>query len=116
MAGVCEAMNLGEALGVNPIVLADVMNTSTGKCWSCEVDNPHPAVAAIRGSPAANNYEGGFATKLMLKDLKLAAAAGSDANVALPITSAATQLYQLADRRGFSEKDFGVLLRYLQGH
>ena len=108
-------MNLGEALGVDPIVLANVMNTSTAKSWSCEVNNPHPLVASQAGSPASNNYQGGFGTKLMLKDLGLAVAAGKEARVALPICSATKELYQLADLHDLGSKDFGVILQFLRG-
>ena len=108
-------MNLGETLGVDPVVLADVMNTSTAKSWSCEVNNPHPEVAATKGSPASRDYEGGFGTKLMLKDLGLAVNAATEAGVALPITSASKELYKLADAHGLGGKDFGVMLQFLRG-
>jgi len=121
MIGICEAMNLGEALGVDPVVLATVMNHSTAKSWSCEVNNPHPVVASAKKEgtgitpPAARDYEGGFATKLMLKDLGLAATAAQEAKVALPLTSASKELYRLAELRGYGDKDFGVLLKFLKG-
>jgi 3-hydroxyisobutyrate dehydrogenase len=115
MVGICEAMNLGEALGVDPVVLANVMNTSTAKCWSCEVNNPHPIVAEPNGSPASNKYQGGFGTKLMLKDLGLAVAAGKEAHVALPLGNATKELYQMADLRGMGDQDFGVILQFLRG-
>lgn len=115
MVGICEAMNLGEALGVDPIVLANVMNTSTAKSWSCEVNNPHPSVASISNSPASNDYTGGFATRLMLKDLGLAVSAGSHENVALPLANSCKELYQLAEAHGLGNKDFGVILQFLKG-
>mmetsp|Transcript_25411 Transcript_25411/g.44705 ORF Transcript_25411/g.44705 Transcript_25411/m.44705 type:complete len:117 (-) Transcript_25411:32-382(-) len=115
MVGICEAMNLGEALDVDPKVLADVMNMSTAKSWSCEVNNPHPEVAASTGSPASKDYSGGFGTKLMLKDLGLAVSAGKEAHVALPLGNVTKELYQLADLRGLGDKDFGVILQFLRG-
>jgi 3-hydroxyisobutyrate dehydrogenase len=115
MVGICEAMNLGEALGVDPQVLADVMNTSTAKSWSCQVNNPHPQVAASVGSPASKDYEGGFGTRLMLKDLGLAVSAGKEAHVALPLGNVTKELYQMADLRGMGNKDFGVILQFLRG-
>jgi 3-hydroxyisobutyrate dehydrogenase len=115
MIGICEAMNLGEALNVDPIVLAEVMNTSTAKCWSSEVNNPHPVVAAIKTSPASRDYEGGFGVKLMLKDLGLAVEAARDAGVALPLTSTSKELYKMTELRGLGEKDFGVMLQFLKG-
>lgn len=115
MVGICEAMNLGEALGVDPIVLADVMNTSTAKSWSCEVNNPHPTVAALSDSAASKDYVGGFGSRLMLKDLGLAVSAASEARVALPLGNTTKELYQLAEARGLGDKDFGVILQFLRG-
>jgi 3-hydroxyisobutyrate dehydrogenase len=126
MVGICEAMNLGEGLGVNPQVLADVMNTSTAKSWSCSINNPHPNVVSdVPGggggggggssSPASNDYKGGFGTKLMLKDLTLAVSAGNDVGVALPLGNLTKELYQLAHLRGLGDKDFSIMLQFLRG-
>jgi len=68
---VAEAMLLGQRLGLDPKVLASVINSSTGKCWASEVNNPvKDAVEAPEGQagpPAQRKYEGGFAASLMLK-------------------------------------------------
>jgi 3-hydroxyisobutyrate dehydrogenase len=123
MIGICEALNLGEALGVDPVVLSDVMNTSTAKSWSTEICNPHPEAAAnikvtsggAISPPASRDYEGGFGTRLMLKDLGLAVSAGEAEGVALPLGAASKELYRLADLRGHGNKDFGVMLQFLRG-
>ena len=116
MLGICEAMNLGEALGVDPTVLAGVMNVSTAKCWSGEVNNPHPAAARHIGSGAsAKEYEGGFASALMLKDLNLAMDAGEEEGLALPVAGLTRDLYRLAGMHGYGHKDFGVMLQFLRG-
>lgn len=39
MAGLSEAMLLGKRLGVDTQVLANIINKSTGRCWSSEVCN-----------------------------------------------------------------------------
>lgn len=114
MIGICEAMNLGETLGVDPNVLADAMNQSTAKSWSCEVNNPHPSVGDTI-TPAKRDYDGGFASRLMLKDLGLAVAAAEEAGVALPQGTQSKELYRMATLRGHGEKDFGVLFKFLQG-
>lgn len=62
-----EAMLLGQKLGVNPRVLADVINSSTGACWASSVNNPAPGALAGGSAPCERDYEGGFATALMLK-------------------------------------------------
>jgi len=116
MVGICEAMNLGEALGVDPSVLASVMNSSTAKCWSGEVNNPHPDVARHVGSGAsANDYEGGFASDLMLKDLNLAVDAGEEEKLALPVAGLTRDLYRLASIHGYGQKDFGAMIQFLRG-
>jgi len=122
MVGICEAMNLGDALGVDPVILANVMNASTAKCWSSDICNPHPTVAKSmqeerqgNGPPACQNYEGGFGANLMLKDLSLAVDAGQQAGVALPVGVTAKELYRLAQLRGMGDKDFGIMLQFLLG-
>ncbi|MBQ0777228.1 MAG: 3-hydroxyisobutyrate dehydrogenase, partial [Pseudomonas sp.] len=60
MIGTAEAMNLGVALGMQPEVLAGVINTSSGRCWSSDTYNPFPGV--MENVPAARGYSGGFGT------------------------------------------------------
>lgn len=68
---VAEAMLLGQRLGLDPKVLASVINSSTGRCWASEVNNPvKDALEVLEGQvgpPAQRKYEGGFAASLMLK-------------------------------------------------
>jgi 3-hydroxyisobutyrate dehydrogenase len=128
MIGICEALNLGEALGVDPTTLTQVLNQSTAKCWSSQVNNPHPSITVnattnsepftgvtTANTPAANGYNGGFGTKLMLKDLCLAVTAADQAGVALPLGATSKELYRLASLQGLSNKDFGVMLQFLRG-
>ena len=117
MVGICEALNLGEKLGVDPVVLSSVMNSSTAKCWSYEINNPHPTVAKTMDNlpPASKEYVGGFATNLMLKDLNLALQSAQAEKIAMPLTSTTKDLYHLAQIHGLGDRDFGVLLAFLQG-
>lgn len=62
-----EAMLLGQKLGLNPTVLAGVINNSTGGCWASSVNNPVPGALSDKSPPCERNYEGGFQTALMLK-------------------------------------------------
>lgn len=65
-------------------------------------------------SPAAKRYEGGFASKLMLKDINLAVEAARKENVAVPIGASTKLLYEMVDDKGLGGKDFGVLLQLLK--
>lgn len=115
MIGICEAMNLGEALGVDPKVLAGAMNASTARCWSSTVNNPHPAAArSIGGGASANDYAGGFGSALMLKDLNLAMEEADGQGLFMPVSGLTRRLYERADADGYGAKDFGVMLKYLR--
>merc|ERR1719313_442529 len=100
MAAVCEGHALGGRLGLDQTKLADILNTSTARCWSSDTYNPCPGV--MDGVPAARGYTGGFATDLMAKDLGLAAAAANSAKprLGLPMGSLALQLYTLMSQHG----------------
>jgi 3-hydroxyisobutyrate dehydrogenase len=62
-----EAMLLGQKLGLDPATLAGVINSSTGNCWSSSQNNPVPNSLPEKSPPCERDYEGGFATALMLK-------------------------------------------------
>lgn len=109
-----EAMNLGVKWGLDPKVLAGVINVSTGKCWPSEVNNPVPGV--VETAPAGRDYKGGFGIGLMKKDLKLAIVAAQEAGARLELAEKAREVYETAEGdercRG---RDFSVVYRYLGG-
>ncbi|KAK0387652.1 hypothetical protein NLU13_3897 [Sarocladium strictum] len=115
MLGLSEAMLLGKRLGVDPQVLANIINNSTGRCWSSEVNHPVPEVKAGDVSPPAHrNYEGGFITKLAHKDLALAVSAAAEANVPLAVGRCVEETYRpLAKSKEFADRDFSVIYEAL---
>jgi 3-hydroxyisobutyrate dehydrogenase len=108
MIGVAETMNLGAALGIDPKVLAGIINTSSGRCWSSDTYNPYPGV--MDNVPAARGYTGGFATDLMLKDLGLATDAAKQAHIPVVLGATAQQLYQSFSALGAGSQDFSAIL------
>ncbi|MGA2190793.1 MAG: 3-hydroxyisobutyrate dehydrogenase [Steroidobacteraceae bacterium] len=108
MIGVAEAMNLGAALGIDPKVLAGIINTSSGRCWSSDTYNPYPGV--LDNVPAARGYSGGFGTDLMLKDLGLATDAAKQARQSVAMGAMAQQLYQLWSAHGAGTQDFSSII------
>ncbi|MFF7710850.1 3-hydroxyisobutyrate dehydrogenase [Pseudomonas sp. NPDC007930] len=108
MIGVAEAMALGDALGIDTQVLAGIINTSTGRCWSSDTYNPWPGV--IDTAPAARGYSGGFAAQLMLKDLGLATEAARQAQQPVMLGALAQQLYQAMNQRGEGGLDFSAIV------
>ena len=108
MVGVAEAMALGVALGMDAKVLAGIINTSSGRCWSSEVYNPFPGV--LDNVPAARGYSGGFGSDLMLKDLGLATDAARHARQPVPLGATAQQLYQTFSLQGHGGLDFSAII------
>ncbi|KAL2004015.1 hypothetical protein VTN02DRAFT_1078 [Thermoascus thermophilus] len=105
-----EAMNLGIRWGLNPKTLADMVNSSTGRCWPSEINNPVPGVVAT--APAGRDYEGGFGVSLMKKDLRLAVAAAQESGTPLELAPAAQRVYD-ATEEAHPGKDFSVVYQYL---
>jgi 3-hydroxyisobutyrate dehydrogenase len=112
MIGVAEAMNLGTALGMDPKVLAGIINSSSGRCWSSDTYNPYPGV--MDNVPAARGYTGGFGTDLMLKDLGLATDAAKQARQSVVMGALAQQLYQLWSNQGAGGQDFSAIINLLK--
>jgi len=114
MIGTCEAFALGEKLGLDPQKLFDIASTSSGQCWSlttyCPVPGPVPTAPSNRG------YSGGFATALMLKDLKLAQSAAQSAGANTPLGAEAAQLYSLFAAQGHANVDFSGIIQMLRGN
>lgn len=109
MIGAAEAMSLGVALGMDAKVLADVINSSSGRCWSSEVYNPIPGV--VENSPASRGYSGGFGTDLMLKDLGLASEAAKQVRQPVILGGLAQQLYQAFSMQGHGALDFSAIIK-----
>ena len=108
MVGVSEAMALGDALGIDTGVLAGMINSSTGRCWSSDTYNPWPGV--IETAPASRGYTGGFGAELMLKDLGLATEAARQAHQPVVLGAVAQQLYQAMSLRGEGGQDFSAIV------
>lgn len=107
-----EAMNLGMRWGLNPHILGEMINGSSGRCWSSEINNPVPGISP--GAPAENDYEGGFGVELMKKDLRLAMEEAMRVGAKVEMGERAGDVYEdvEASEKG---KDFSVVYRWLGG-
>ncbi|CAL8364260.1 unnamed protein product, partial [Arctogadus glacialis] len=112
MIGTAETMNLGIRLGLDPKLLAQILNMSSGRCWSSDSYNPVPGV--MEGVPSGNNYQGGFGTTLMAKDLGLAQSTATNTKTPVPLGSLAHQIYRVMCARGYANKDFSSVFQFLR--
>lgn len=109
MIGTCEAFTMAQKLGLDPQTFYDISSVSSGQCWSMTSYCPLPGVGPQ--SPADNGYQGGFATGLMLKDLKLAMDAATTAGVDPKMGTRAKELYEAFDAAGNGTVDFSGIIR-----
>lgn len=112
MVGTCEAIALGEAAGVDHQVLFDVISTSTGNCWSMNVNCPMPDM--VDTAPANRGYTPGFTAKLMLKDLTLSQAAAAKTGAVTPLGEHARALYEAFCDERDGEVDFSAMVHMMR--
>lgn len=112
MSGTCEALNLGIDNGLDPKVLSNIMLQSSGRNWALELYNPCPGV--MDNAPASNQFQPGFMSKLMLKDLGLGLDAAAKSQSSVPMGALARNLYALHNANGNEELDFSSLFEFYQ--
>jgi 3-hydroxyisobutyrate dehydrogenase len=108
----CEAFALAERLGLDPQAFYDIASVSSGQSWSMTSYCPVPGVGPE--SPADHDYQGGFATALMLKDLRLAMAAAEEAGAETPLGAKARELYEAFAAAGNGGLDFSAVITALR--
>ncbi|KAL3285728.1 hypothetical protein HHI36_000256 [Cryptolaemus montrouzieri] len=113
MMGVSEGMNLGIKAGLDPKVLHEIVNVSTGRCWSSETYSPVPNL--LPNVPSSNDYKGGFNIRLMSKDLALAERTAVNSETSVPLAATAHQIYRALISNGYGDKDFSVIYKFLSG-
>ena len=111
MVATCETFVLAQKLGLDPQTFFDIASKASGQCWSMTTYCPMPGVGPV--TPADREYEGGFATALMLKDLKLAMEAAQSVDSYTPMGSAAEVLYARFAELGGAGKDFSGIIKMI---
>jgi 3-hydroxyisobutyrate dehydrogenase len=114
MIAVSEAFVLGRALGLTDQALFDVASGASGQCWALTTNCPVPG--PVPASPANRDYQPGFASALMLKDLRLAVAAAAATGVDAQLGRAAAQQYGRYVESGGGGRDFSAIITAIREH
>lgn len=109
MIGTAEAMKMAQKLGLDPQKFYEISSQSSGYNWSLNAYTPLPGVGVE--SPADRDYAGGFATALMVKDLRLAMEAAETSDAAVPLGSRAAALYEDFLGAGNETLDFSAIIK-----
>jgi 3-hydroxyisobutyrate dehydrogenase len=111
MIATCETFVLAKKLGLDAQTFFDISSQASGQCWSMTSYCPVPGVGPV--TPADRDYEGGFATALMLKDLRLAMEAAQSVDGYTPMGGQAEELYTRFSERGGDGKDFSAIIKMI---
>ena len=105
LAAACEAVLIAEKFGVDPAVLVDVLNVSTGKNNSTEVK--------LKPFILSGTFASGFSMALMAKDLRTAADLARELGVGESGTTSAAELWAAASAALGKSADHTEIHRYL---
>jgi 3-hydroxyisobutyrate dehydrogenase len=112
LIAVAEAFRIGEAFGVDPQILTNVIAKSSGGTWVME--HMHPVPGIVDSAASSRQYAPGFMTDLMAKDLALAVNAAREKRVPVAVAAAAQQLYRMASSHGLGREDFSAVYKFLK--
>ena len=101
---VAEAVLVGKRFGLDPNVMIDVMNVSTGKNFNTE--------SVVKQHVISGAFASGFALGLLAKDVKIAADLASAIDVDSPLTRLSSALLGEARDRVGGEKDHTLAYTY----
>ncbi|MFP4162596.1 MAG: NAD(P)-dependent oxidoreductase [Chitinispirillaceae bacterium] len=107
MAAFSEALAFGESMGFSRKVLLDTFLDST-------VAPPYLSTKREKFEQAKFD-DTEFPLELMKKDLHLAGITGYEHNAALPMASAAKEIYALAIKAGLGTEDYAAVYKLLSG-
>jgi 3-hydroxyisobutyrate dehydrogenase len=109
MTATAEATAMAVKSGVDMAKLLEVLTHSTGDCVAVRTRLPVPGV--VPESPASHDWQPGFMTDLMAKDLDLAMAYAVSRGVPVPTTATARQLLTAASAAGYGREDFSAVAK-----
>lgn len=107
MLAVSEAFILAKHLNLPPEKLLEVLQCSSGNSWV--VDKYLPVPDLVEDVPANHDYQAGFTSQMMLKDLNLAL----DAQPTLHLTQETQKIYQQLVEQNLGDKDFSYIYQFV---
>ena len=107
MIGTSEALNLAMRHGLDPKVMSEIIQNSSGANWCVEKYNPVPDV--LENVPSSQGYIAGFMTDLMLKDLGLSLDAASEVDAQVSLGTLAQTIYSKNSQSGHGKTDFSSI-------
>lgn len=101
-----EALIAGRRFGLDPAVVLEVVNGSSGRSGSTENKWPRFVLP--------ETYDSGFRLQLMLKDMRIAVGLAEDVRTAAPLSRASTELWGEAAEALPPDADHTEIVRWLE--
>ena len=112
MIGTCEGFTMAQKLGLDPQVFYDIASISSGQSWSVTSYCPLPGVGPK--TPADNGYQGGFATALMLKDVRLCVDEAKNLDVPHAVMSTVLDQWETTNTEFGGDSDFTAIVKMIE--
>lgn len=106
MAATSEALAMGVKAGLDPAVMIDVINAGSGRTTASDGKFPQAIL------PRTFNY--GFATALMLKDVRLCFAEAKALNVPSAVMSAVLDQWETTNAEYGGDSDFTAIVKMIE--
>lgn len=102
-----EGLAIGKAFGLDPMVMTDVLNESTGQSW---ISKNHIAQRII-----SRTFDDPFKLELMRKDIGIAMGLAREVQMSVPLSSLGEQLWRAAARQAGPGASISELARWVEG-
>jgi len=106
--GSSEAMLTGIAFGLDPQIMLEVINASSGRSGSTQLKWPNFIVP--------ETYDSGFALALMLKDMRIATSLAGELGIPRTLSDAAVERWATANEAFGAGADHTEVARWLKEH
>jgi 3-hydroxyisobutyrate dehydrogenase-like beta-hydroxyacid dehydrogenase len=106
MAATSEAVAMGVKAGLDPAIMIDVINAGSGRSTASDGKFPQTVL------PRTFNY--GFATALMLKDVRLCVEEARGLGVPNEVMSAVLDQWELTNSEFGGDSDFTVIVKMIE--
>ena len=109
---VFEGFALADALGLDAEAFHALCSTAAAACWT--LDNRCPVPDVVPAAPSSNDYQPGFAARLMAKDLRLAQAAAASVDLETVFGRQAAERFTDFAETGDGDLDYSAFYRTLR--
>jgi 3-hydroxyisobutyrate dehydrogenase len=106
LTATAEALVTGTRCGLDPAVMTDVLNVSTGGSW---ITRTH-----IHQRILSRKFDDPFKLELMLKDIGIALGVAREAGIRMPLAEAGLPLWQAADRAQGPGTSVSEMVRWIE--